>query len=125
MSKDWDTNWNGANELWNNDVTKCISKTDIKFNRAILFKTNDISWHGLPNKILCPENTYRKSLAYYYVSQLNTQKPEELYRKKAKFIKHPDDPYDENIEKLYNIRTYRRITTEDMKTLMPDWNIKT
>lgn len=123
MSKNWDINWNGANELWNSDVSKCIAKTDIIFNRAIIFKTNDISWHGLPEKILCPENIYRKSLAYYYVSSLNTQKNEKEYRKKAKFTKRPEDPYDEQIEKLYNIRSNRLITQEDMKTLIPNWNI--
>ena len=124
MSKDWDVNWNGANELWNNDVTRCIARTDVKFNRAILFKTNDISWHGLPDKILCPDNIFRKSLAYYYVSPLNTQKNEDQYRKKAKFVKRPNDTFDENMEKLEFIRPHRRITKEDMKLLMPDWNIE-
>jgi hypothetical protein len=124
MSKNWDINWNGANELWDNHVRKCISKTEIKFNRAIIFKTNDISWHGLPEKILCPKNIFRKSLAYYYVSPLNTQKMEEQYRKKAKFIKRPEDPYDEKIEKLYKIRSYRLITQKDMELIMPHWNIQ-
>jgi Rps23 Pro-64 3,4-dihydroxylase Tpa1-like proline 4-hydroxylase len=124
MSKDWDTNWNGANELWNNNVTKCIAKNDVKFNRAIVFKTNDISWHGVPNKIKCPYNIYRKSLAYYYVSPLNSKKLEEHYRKKAKFVKCPEEPYNENIEKLYEIRPNRRITHEDMLLLMPDWTIE-
>jgi hypothetical protein len=121
MSKDWNINWNGANELWDKNVTKCIAKTEIKFNRAILFKTNDISWHGLPDKITCPNDIFRKSLAYYYVSPLNTHKSEKDYRKKAKFIKRPQDPYDENMEKLYEIRPHRRITKEDMNTLMPNW----
>jgi len=124
MSKDWDVNWNGANELWNSDVTKCIAKTEIKFNRAILFKTNDISWHGLPDKILCPENVFRKSLAYYYVSPLNTKKTEDEYRKKAKFTKRPQDNYNENMQKLYDIRANRRITKEDIDLLMPDWSIE-
>jgi hypothetical protein len=121
MSKDWDTNWNGANELWDENVSKCIAKTDVKFNRAILFKTNDISWHGLPDKLKCPDNIYRKSLAYYYVSPLNTQKDESKYRKKAKFVKRPEDPYDENMQKLYEIRPNRRITREDMDLIMPNW----
>jgi len=124
MSKDWDTNWNGANELWNNDVSKCITKTDIIFNRAIIFKTNDISWHGLPDKILCPIGLFRKSLAYYYVSPLNTKKNEDKYRKKAKFTKRLHEPFDENLEKLYNIRTNRLITPEDMNLIMPNWNIE-
>jgi len=124
MSKNWNSDWNGANELWNDDVSHCITKTNVKFNRAIIFKTNDISWHGLPDKILCPENTFRKSLAYYYVSPLNTQKNESDYRKKAKFMKRPQDPYNENIQKLYEIRSNRRITKNDMETIVPDWVVE-
>jgi Rps23 Pro-64 3,4-dihydroxylase Tpa1-like proline 4-hydroxylase len=123
ISKDWDPSWNGANELWDQNITQCISKTDIKFNRAIIFKTNDISWHGLPDKIMCPQDTFRKSLAYYYVSPLNTLKNESNYRKKARFVKRPSDPYDENIQKLYDIRPHRRITQHDINTFIPNWTI--
>lgn len=123
LNKEWLPEWNGQNELWDKDITKCITKTDIKFNRAIIFKTNDISWHGLPEKINCPEDIFRKSLAYYYVSPLNSKKPEELYRKKARYVKRPNDDYDENLEQLYKIRPYRRITKEDMDKYFPNWKI--
>lgn len=124
MNKEWDKNWNGANELWNTDVTKCIVKTEVKFNRAILFKTNDISWHGVPDIIKCPNNIFRKTIAFYFVSELNSEKSEEQYRKKAKFIKRPQESYNENIQKLYDIRPTRRITDEDMKLLIPDWTVE-
>ena len=123
ISKDWDQSWNGSNELWNKDVTNCVTKTQVKFNRAIIFKTNDISWHGVPDKIMCPDDVFRNSMAYYYVSPLNTQKPEDGYRKKAKFVKRPKDPYNEQMQKIYDIRPQRRITKEDMDELMPDWSI--
>jgi len=123
LSKDWLEEWNGQNELWDENVTRCVTKTNIKFNRAIIFKTNDISWHGLPDKINCPDNVFRKSLAYYYVSPLNTQKPEDAYRKKAKYVKRPTDSYNKNLEELYKIRPYRRISAEDMNTYFPDWKI--
>ena len=121
ISENWDNSWNGANELWDKDVTQCVIKTEIKFNRAIIFKTNDISWHGLPDKIMCPEGVFRNSLAYYYVSPLNSKKSDNTYRKKAKFIKRPEDKYNEQIQKLYDIRPHRRITKEDMETIMPNW----
>ena len=122
LTKDWKTSWNGSNELWDPKVSQCIKKTDIQFNRAIIFKTNDISYHGLPDHIKCPENIFRKSLAYYYVSPLNSNKKEEdEYRKKAKFVKRPGDPYDKNMEELYEIRRYRRITKDDLQVLFPHW----
>ena len=122
LTKDWNPSWNGANELWGNcKIENCIKKTQVKFNRAILFKTNDDSWHGLPEKILCQENVFRKSLAYYYVSPLNTQKKEEDYRKKAKFVKRPEEPFNKNMEELYEIRRNRRITENDLQLLFPEW----
>jgi Rps23 Pro-64 3,4-dihydroxylase Tpa1-like proline 4-hydroxylase len=123
LSKGWKEEWNGCNELWNKNVTKCVKKTLPLFNRAIIFKTNDISWHGLPEKILCPENIYRKSLAYYYVSPLNSFKDEADYRKKAQYVKRPEDPYNDNMEQLYKIRANRRINDSDLIKYFPNWKV--
>ncbi len=123
-TKNWDPLWNGANELWDKNVTKCVKKTDVVFNRAIIFKTNEISWHGLHEKINCPDNIFRKSLAYYYVSELDTKKPETEYRKKAQFVKVQNDKYSEKMEQLYKIRGDRLITNDDLKEIMPEWKIE-
>jgi Rps23 Pro-64 3,4-dihydroxylase Tpa1-like proline 4-hydroxylase len=123
LNKDWKIEWNGQNELWDKNVTNCVTKTDIKFNRAIIFKTNDISWHGLPDKIMCPENNFRKTLAYYYVSPISSHKSESSYRKKAKYVKRPADKFNEGLEELYKIRPERRITQEDIDTFCNGWQI--
>jgi Rps23 Pro-64 3,4-dihydroxylase Tpa1-like proline 4-hydroxylase len=121
MSKDWKEEWNGETELWNKDMTKCVVKSPVKFNTAIIFKTNDNSWHGVPETIKCPENVYRKSLAYYYVSPLESKPETEKigndgsgYRTKATFKKRPEDEYDELKEKIYKIRPFRLIDKSDL-----------
>lgn len=119
LTKEWQKEWGGQNELWNIDATECITKTDIKFNRAIIFKTNDISWHGLPNPITCPEGIYRKSLAFYYISPLKSFKTE--YRNKAKYILTDDKKNDENLQRLCKIRSNRRLTNEDLQLYYSDW----
>jgi hypothetical protein len=81
LTKDWKEEWNGHNELWGTDLKKCVRKTTVKFNRAIIFKTNDISFHGLPEKIQCPPHVFRKSLAYYYVSPIELINGEENIKK--------------------------------------------
>ncbi len=129
LNKNWDKKWNGDNQLWDKDMKKCMVKTYPEFNSAIIFQTNDISWHGLPNKISCPDYIYRKSMAYYYISPLVSKtytdkhgKDKSGYRTKAAFKKRPNDPDLPQLKKLYEIRPYRRIEKEDMETIWPEWN---
>ena len=119
LSKDWKQEWNGQNELWDKNAEKCVKKTDVVFNRAIIFKTNDITWHGLPEKITCTEFQYRKSLAFYYVSPLNSLKQINQYRNKAQY--RPNDKNNLNLVKLCEIRANRRLTKEDIDTYYPNW----
>jgi len=124
MSKDWQEEWNGETELWNKELTKCIKKSPVIFNTAIIFKTNEISWHGLPEEIKCPDGVLRKTIAYYYISPSDSIPDQNRigndgsgYRTKATFRKRPEDPYDEMKEKLYKIRPFRLITKEDLQSV--------
>ena len=101
-----------------------------KKNTAIIFVTTEQSWHGVPNIIQCPNDIYRKTLAFYYVSDIKNEKNvdklganENGFRKKAVFVKRPSDPYDERMEALYKIRPHRLITDQDMQNIWSDWNI--
>lgn len=131
LNKEWKPEWNGDTELWNTNVDKCVVSQKIEFNSAIIFETNNISWHGVPEKILCPEGYFRKTLAYYYISPLTNKSKnlknkyganEEGFRIKAAFIKRPKDEYNEKLNELYKIRPNRRITKQDMLNIWPDWN---
>lgn len=128
MSKDWQDEWHGDTQLWDKDMTRCVASSKVQFNTAIIFKTNEISWHGLPEPIQCPEGKLRQSIAYYYVSPIVTGSRENKfgndgtgYRTKACFIKRPQDPYDERMERLYKIRPLRLITQKDMDEIYPEW----
>ena len=129
LNKEWNDEWNGHSELWNENVSECITKHSVKFNSALLFQTNNMTWHGTPEKIKCPEGQYRKTLAYYYISPL-VSKPNlsnygvdsSGYRTKASFIKRPSDPDYPQLQKMYYIRPNRRITNEDILNIWPEWN---
>jgi dTDP-glucose 4,6-dehydratase len=122
MSKDWKEEWNGETQLWDKEMKNCVVKSPVVFNTAIIFKTDETSWHGLPETITCPQGVLRKSIAYYYISPIDA-KPDSNkigndgsgYRTKATYTKRPDDPYDELKEKLYKIRPFRLITKEDLE----------
>ena len=121
MSKDWKEEWNGETQLWDKTMQNCVVKSPVKFNTAIIFKTNETSWHGLPETITCPEGVLRKSIAYYYVSPIFTGAKDDKfgndgsgYRTKASFAKRPQDSHCEKMEQLYKIRPYRLITQQDL-----------
>jgi hypothetical protein len=130
LNDDWNKEWNGDTQLWNKDMTECVVKSYPKANTAIIFVTTEYSWHGLPKIITCPDNVYRRTLAYYYVSDLENKHDLKKqgsdangYRSKAVFIKQPNDPYDERMEELYKIRPYRLITKDDMERIWKEWKI--
>ena len=109
-------------------MKECKVKTYPKFNSAIIFKTDEMTWHGLPEKIMCPKGIFRKSLAYYYISPLISNSNENKigndgsgYRTKATFVKRPQDKINEKMEKLYKIRPNRRIQQKDMDEIWPVW----
>jgi len=124
MSKDWKEEWNGQTELWDKNMEKCVVKSSVNYNTAIIFKTNEQSWHGIPDPIQCPENVLRKSIAYYYISPLSSKANNNIngndgtgYRTKAFFTKRPEDLYCEKMDKLYKIRPHRLITNNDLEQI--------
>ena len=131
MTKDWKKEWNGDNQLWDEHLKQPLVRTYPTFNSAVVFQTNNISWHGLPEKILCPSEVYRKSLAYYYISDL-VSKPDfdkvgndgSGHRLKATYVQHPHYPKNDKFEQFIKIRPKRRIEKEDIEKIMPEWNAK-
>ena len=107
LTEEWDTSWGGGLELWSHDSETKKPKEKIKivdnvFNRAILFDTTQNSWHGFPEPITCPEGTYRKSIAFYYL----TDPPEEVeLRKRALYAPTKDQENNPEILELIKRRS--------------------
>ena len=107
MSDDWDPTWGGGLELWSNNPKtnrpkELVKTVEPKFNRAILFDTTQNSWHGLPKPLTCPEGKYRKSLAVYYLTDVD-ENTEERYR--ALFVPTEDQLTDPKIVELCKERS--------------------
>jgi len=118
MNKDWDESYNGDLQLWDKEFTKSDKCIYPKFNRAVIFQTNDISYHGIPKIIKCPENVGRKSIAIYYVSdQTNIGQ----VRNKAHYLPLPNQNVNEKLKKLYSIRNTGIITNDILQSVYPDW----
>jgi len=66
LNPDWRPEWGGALEFWDVNMRQCVTKISPLINHAVIFNSNEISYHGFPGKLTCPENASRKSLAFYY-----------------------------------------------------------
>jgi hypothetical protein len=66
LNPTWQEQWGGAIELWDKDVRRCVAKIPPLFNDALIFQTDEVSYHGFPEPLRCPQGESRKSLALYY-----------------------------------------------------------
>lgn len=66
LNENWQRGWNGNIELWSADARERIFSLSPDLGHALLFETNDLSYHGHPDPLQCPEGTFRKSIALYY-----------------------------------------------------------
>jgi hypothetical protein len=69
LNDGWQADWGGDLELWSADMTKCVTRIGPVINRAVVFNTDETSFHGYPDPIRCPPDVTRKSLALYYFTE--------------------------------------------------------
>lgn len=66
LNHDWQEEWGGHLELWNEPMTECRQRILPAFNRTVVFSTTDTSYHGHPHPLLAPPGVTRKSVSLYY-----------------------------------------------------------
>jgi Rps23 Pro-64 3,4-dihydroxylase Tpa1-like proline 4-hydroxylase len=64
----WDDDWGGRLELWDKNVQQRHHALLPISNRCAVFRTSELSFHGV-EKICCPEAFARRSFAAYYYTQ--------------------------------------------------------
>jgi len=69
MNKNWDSGYGGDLEFWDMSTRQRLESVAPVFNRAVLFETNGLSYHGHPQPLVTPAGVTRKSLAIYYYSE--------------------------------------------------------
>lgn len=77
LNKDWKKEWGGDLELWDKEMKHAVKKIAPVFGRCAIFTTNDISYHGHPDPLACPDGVTRRSLAFYYYTSGASEKPQD------------------------------------------------
>ena len=66
LNRTWQPEWGGALELWDQGMQRSVVRVPPLANHAIIFNTDEQSYHGFPDPLRCPPGVMRKSLALYY-----------------------------------------------------------
>jgi len=66
LNEDWQPEYGGQFEIWDNNMEKCMSSFVPIFNRCVVFNTTSNSFHGNPNPVNHPLDIARRSIALYY-----------------------------------------------------------
>tara|TARA_Y200000002_G_C22685055_1_gene665642 strand:+ start:1958 stop:2734 length:777 start_codon:yes stop_codon:yes gene_type:complete len=81
LNPDWDDSWGGQFGLYDSDGKDCLKKISPNFNRLLVFDTSDISFHGLPDPLNCPDEITRKSIILYYYTKSSRPKNQNNFKK--------------------------------------------
>lgn len=111
LSKNWKEENGGHLEIWDGDsvlnnnakLTKCYNRILPEFNKLVLFTNTNNAWHGNPNPLLIKKDEKRIFLTLSYLSNKHTDNYTNI-RTKAFFVKRPNDPEDEEKDKLRLLR---------------------
>lgn len=88
LNEEWQPVHRGWLELWDAQVSRCVRRIEPRFNRAVIFRTSDVSFHGVPEGVACPPGNSRKSLALYYFRDTGAALP----LAPTRYVPRPADP---------------------------------
>lgn len=113
LNKDWKAEWGGSLEIHSNPRRpreNRIRSYEPSFNRAVLFETNEYSWHGFPKIDLpeCERHRSRKSISIYLYTR---ERP-------AEEIAPPHGTFYVNRPLDQRFRAGRTLTEADAKDLL-------
>jgi hypothetical protein len=66
VTPDWGETFGGELELWDEEVSQCVTRIGPAFNSMVAFVTGSHCYHGHPHPLNSPPNVRRNSLAAYY-----------------------------------------------------------
>jgi len=91
LNKDWQEDYGGHLEFWNEDMTQCVQRILPVYNRMVILTVTDWAFHGHPVPLTCPAGISRKSIALYYYTVGRPQGELIKGKKTTLFMPRPDE----------------------------------
>lgn len=87
LNDNWEEEWGGNLELWNKDMESRAKSVSPVMGRAVVFNTDEGSYHGHPEPLNSPDTVFRRSLALYYYTI--PENPQSLKKRTTQFQVRP------------------------------------
>jgi hypothetical protein len=88
LNRDWEEADRGWLEFWDARVERRVQRIAPIFNRCVLFRTIETSFHGVPEGVACTPGRSRKSLALYYFRE----EARTVALRTTRYVPRPGDP---------------------------------
>lgn len=69
LNPGWSEGYGGALELWPSDMSRCAARIVPRLNTCVIFQVGRETRHGHPDRLACPPDRARNSLALYYFTE--------------------------------------------------------
>ena len=69
LTRNWNSEWGGQLELWDEDVENCVRRIEPLFNRCVIFETSERSFHGVVPIADTAELDRRSFASYHYTKE--------------------------------------------------------
>jgi hypothetical protein len=109
LNRDWDEEWGGHFELWDEEMQGAVKRIPPNFNTMAIFSTTATSYHGHPDPLRCPPDRSRRSLALYYYTN---GRPEE---ESSDFDPHRTAWQPRTAEEAAELEEWRRKEREELE----------
>lgn len=72
LNKDWKEDWNGDIQLWDKKNTHCVKRYFPKWGNCVIWKHDELGFHGHPNPITAPDGEFRDGFRFFYYTSNST-----------------------------------------------------
>jgi len=99
LTPEWKSEWGGGLEFYNSDNSEKVATHSCLFNNCLIWKYDELGFHGYTKPIDCPEGISRNSIrVFYYVSNEKFDDNFTPHRSLYWFDKKTNKPYDKKNE---------------------------
>jgi hypothetical protein len=113
LNSDWSDEYGGHLELWDKGITSCGARISPVAGRMVIFETGADTYHGVPDRLTCPPDRVRLTLAAYFYTK--EPPPADRRRPYLRRPRRPEDPWLTGVASPADATASSRVLARDLR----------